>query len=629
MFELIQKRKRIAQVVLVLLIIPFAFFGLEQYSSSVGGRSDVATVNGSSITQEEFDEALRSQRERLRAAFGPGIDLDSLDTPQARRALLEQLVSQRLLLDAALRAGLAVSDEELRQTIAAIPAFQGEGGFSRTNYEALLRAQNMTPQMFEARLRQDIALARLTEAVAGTAIVSRTVAARLEALQSERREVQESLVAAQPFLGQVKVGEDEVKAYYEANLAEFRVPARVRAEYLVLSAEQLAAQEEIPLAEIRAAWEGSQGKAFAERRAAREKIEGLLATLRKNPQAFAELAKQESADTLSAQAGGDLGFQAPGALVKPFEEALFRLKPGQLSGVVETEFGFHLIRLDEVRTRDGREERRASHILVEAPTAAKPFEEARAAIEAEMRRERARRRFLELAEAFSNMVYEQPDSLKPAAERFGLKVQASDWLTRTPTASAGVLGNAKLLGALFAEDALRLQRNTDAIEVAPNVLVSARVIEHEPESQRKLEDLGAEIERMLRAREAARLAQEAGNAKLAELRKGGDAGVQWSAPKTVSRRSAQGIPASALRQIMAADAQKLPAYAGAERGAQGYMLYRVTKALEPEARPEAQRAAERQRIVQAAGARQLEAYVASLRERADVEIRSANLGKNP
>lgn len=620
MFELIQKRKRLAQVVLVLLVIPFAFFGLESYTRSVGGRDDVATVNGSSITQEEFAEALRNQRERLRTAFGPGIDLDALDTPQARRALLDQLVSQRLLLDAALRAGLAVSDEELRETIVAIPAFQGEGGFSRANYEALLRAQNLTPQMFEARLRQDIALSRLTEAVAGTAIVSRTVAERLEALQSERREVQESLIAAQPFLARVKVGEDEVKAYYASNAAEFRVPARVRAEYLVLSAERLAGGEQVSEAELRAAYEAraAQYQVAEQRRASHilvkteDEARRLAAEVRKDPASFAELAKKHSQDPGSAPAGGDLGFFGRGMMVPAFEDAAFRMQPGEVGEPVQSEFGWHVIRLTGVQ-----------------PAKTRPFEALREELAAELARQQGARRFAEAAEAFSNMVYEQPDSLKPAAERFGLPLQTSGWLARTPTAEAGVLGNAKLLGALFAADALEHRRNTDAIEVAPKVLVAARVIEHQPETQRKLVEVRAEIEQRLRTQEAARLAQQAGNAKLAELRKGGDAGVQWGAAKAVSRRSPQGVPAGALRQIMAADAQKLPSYAGAERGAEGYMLYRVTKVLEPEARPEAQKTAEQQRSAQLAGARQLEAFVASLRERADIEVRAANLEKNP
>jgi peptidyl-prolyl cis-trans isomerase D len=621
MFEIIHKRKRLAQIVLVLLVIPFAFFGLESYTRTVGGRDDVATVNGSPITQAEFAEELRRQQDRLRAAFGPNIDTEALDTMESRLALLDSLVSQRLVADAALRGGLSVSDEALRETIAAVPAFQGENGFSRSNYEALLRAQNMTPQTFEARLRHDMALAQLTEAVRGSAIVSRTVTERLEAIQAERREVQEALVAAQPFLARVKVSDAQVQAYYEANPAEFRVPERVRAEYLVLSAEALGRREPVAETDLNAAYAARAGqyRVDEQRRASHilvkteEEAAQLAAEARRNPGRFAELAKKHSQDPGSAANGGDLGFFGRGMMVPAFEEAAFRMKEGEISAPVKSDFGWHVIRVSGVQ-----------------PAKVRPLAEVRVELAAELARQQGARRFAEAAEAFSNMVYEQPDSLKPAAERFTLQLQKSGWISRAvPTPDAGVFASPKLQGALFADDAVKARRNTDAIDVAPNVLVAARVIEHQPEAQKKLEDVRADIEHRLRAAEAARLAQQAGEAKLAELRKGAEAGLSWGAPKAVSRRSPQGVPAGALRQILAAAPGKLPAYVGAARGTEGYMLYRVAKLLEPEAKTEAQRAAERARAAQLAGARQLDAYVASLRARADIEIRQGNLEKKP
>lgn len=621
MFGLIQKRKRLAQVVLVLLVVPFAFFGLESYTRSIGARDDVAVVNGSAITQAEFAEELRRQQDRLRAAFGANIDIAALDTTESRLALLDSLVSQRLIADAALRGGLLVSDEQLRDTIAAVPAFQGEGGFSRSNYEALLRAQNMTPQMFEARLRQDLSLAQLTDAVRGTAIVSRTVTERLEAILAERREVQEALVAAQPFLGQVKVSDAQVQAYYDANSAEFRVPERVRAEVLVLSAEALGEREPIAEAELKAAYEAraSQYRVDEQRRASHilvpteEQAAKLAAEARKSPGRFAELAKKHSQDPGSAANGGDLGFFGRGMMVPAFEQAAFRMKEGEIGAPVKSEFGWHVIRLTGVQ-----------------PAKSRAFAEVRAELAAELSRQQGARRFAEAAEAFANMVYEQSDSLKPAAERFKLPLQTSGWVSRNvPTPDAGVLGSPKLLGALFADDAIKARRNTDAVEVAPNVLAAARVIEHQPESQKTLDQVRADIEQRLRAQAASRLAEQAGEAKLAALRQGGDAGLGWSAAKAVSRRSPQGVPAGALRQIFAADPAQLPAYVGAARGAEGYMLYRVAKLLEPELKPETQKSAERGRAAQFAGARQLDAYVDSLRERADIEIRQGNLEKKP
>jgi len=619
MFEFVTKHKRLIQIAFVLLIVPpFAFFGMESYTRTIGGKEDVATVDGAGISQREFGEELRRQQERLRAAFGRGFDPAALDTPESRAALLESLVSQRLLADAALRGQLSMSDDELRETIAAIPAFQAAGSFSKANYEALLRAQNMTPQMFEARLRYDLSLAQLTRSLAESAIVPRSVTERLVALQEQRREVAESLVAAQPYLAQVTIGADQLQTYFAANAPEFLIPERVRAEYVVLSAEALGRQDPVSDAELKAAYEAraAQYKVEEQRRAShillktKEEAGKLAAELRKAPGRFAELAKKHSQDPGSAEKGGDLGYFGRGMMVPAFEEAAWRQKEGEIGNPVQSDFGWHLIRVTGVQAGKARS-----------------LDEVRAELAAELGRQKGTRRFAEAAETFSNMVYEQSDSLKPAAERYRLPVQASGWVTRTPTAESGVLGNAKLLGALFAADSVQSKRNTDAVEVAPNVLVAARVLEHQPASQKKFEQVRGDIEQLLRRDEAARLAQKDGAAKLEALRKGADAGVKWGSPKAVSRRSPQGVPSTALRQILAADASTLPGYVGAGRGEDGYMLYRVGRLLEPEPKPEAQKTADLARAAQQAGADQLEAYVASLRARATVEIYKANLEK--
>jgi peptidyl-prolyl cis-trans isomerase D len=475
--------------------------------------------------------------------------------------------------------------------------------------------------MYESRLRLDLALSQLAQSIRGTAIASRSVTERLEAIQAERREVQESLVAAQPFLAQVQVGAAQVQAYYQANPAEFRVPERVRAEYLVLSAEALGRREPVAEADLKAAYEAraSQYRVDEQRRASHvlvkteEEAARLAAEARKNPGRFAELARKHSQDPGSAANGGDLGLFGRGMMVPAFEAAAFRMQVGEISAPVKSEFGWHVIRVTGVQ-----------------PAKVRPLAEVRAELAAELARQQGARRFAEAAEAFSNMVYEQADSLKPAAERFNLPLQTSGWIARgAAPGDAGVLASPRLQGALFAADAVKARRNTDAIEVAPNVLAAARVIEHQPESQHKLEQVRADIEGRLRAQAAARLARQAGEAKLAALREGGAAGLGWGAPKAVSRRSPQGVPAGALRQILAADPGKLPAYVGAERGTEGYMLYRVVRPLEPEPKTEAQKAAERARAAQSAGALQLDAYVASLRARADIEVRQGNLEKKP
>ena len=627
MFDWVQKHKLIAQIFLGLIAITFATWGIESYTRVQGSRDAVATVDGMEIQQREFSEELRRQQEQLRQMFRGQVDPAMLDTPESRRALLDSLIGQRLVAASAHKAHLSVPDELLYETITSIPAFQVEGKFSKQAYETVLRQQNppLSPRQFEERMRQDLAVQQLTRALGDSAIAPRSVAARLSALESQQREVSEARIAAQQFLPQVKIDDAALKTYYDAHPDEFRVAERVRAEYLVLSQQALQAQETVSPEEVAKHWEATYGAQAREREEARRKAQAVLAAVRRDPGGFAELAKKESQDPGSRENGGDLGFAPRGAFVKPFEDAVFRLKEGAISDIVESEFGLHIIRLTGIRRVDGKEERRASHILINAPGAAKPLEAQRADIEAELKKQKAARRFAEAAENFSNMVYEQADSLKPAAERFKLPLQTSGWISRSPNQELGALDNPKLLAALFSSDSLQNKRNTDAIEVAPNTLVAARVVEHQPAKQRSFDEVKKELAERLRQREAAELAKKDGAAKLEQLRKGESAGVTWGSAKMVSRASPQGMPGDVLREVVSADVAKLPAYVGMPVPGAGYLLVRISKVVEaPPKQPAADSAA---RIAGIYGAAQFEAYVDSLRSRADIELNAANLEK--
>ena len=617
MFEFVTKHKRLIQILFVILIVPpFAFFGLESYTRSLHQADEVARVDGSSISLREYEEARRAQMERLRSVFGRGADLATLDSPQMREAVVETLVTQRLVAAEAAKSGIVISDDLLRETIQSNPAFQRDGRFDGANYRQVLLAQGMSEAAFEQRLRHDLAIERLGQSIAETAIASRTVSAEQAALEGQRREISEALIAADAFLGQVKVEEPQLKAYYEANRDRFKVPERVRVEYLVLSAADLGRETAVTEDELKAAYAAREKQyGVAEQRRAshilvktQAEAERLTADARKSPARFAELAKKYSQDPGSAQAGGDLGQFGRGMMVKAFEDAAFAMKEGEITGPVQSEFGFHVIRLTGIVQGHSRS-----------------LEEVRKELTAELASQKGSRRFAEAAEAFGQMVYEQSDSLAPAAERFKLEVRKSDWLARQAKDAPAPFNHPKLLAALFAKDAIEARRNSDAIEVAPNVLVSARVVAHETETLRKFEDVRASIEKLLQRQEAAKLAKQDGAAKLELLAKNADPGLKWSAPRTVAVRDAQPLSADARRRIFAADAAKLPQYVGDERGDLGYAIYRVQQVIAPAARSDEQKAEDFAAAGRRAGSEQLEAWLKSQRARAKVDINRAAL----
>ena len=616
MFDFVAKHKRLIQLVLALTMVPFAFFGLDYYTRASRGSNEVAEVDGTPVMAREYADELRRQQDRLRQVLGQNADLTPFDTPEMRMAVLDSLISQRLLTNEVAGARLYLSKEEVVAYILAAPEFQENGKFSAERYANYLRAANMTDEGNVAKLRLDIPAARLASTIAGTALEPRAVADRLTAIEGEKREVSEAIVPAAPFMADIKPDEAAMKAYYDANAAQYKVPERIRAEYVTLSAEALARGESVSEAELKAAFDARAAQfAVAEQRRAshilvktQEEADKLLAEARKSPQRFAELAKQHSTDTGSAASGGDLGMNPKGSLASPaLEEEIFKLKPGEV-GVVKSEFGYHVVRLAAIQAGKGGS-----------------LEDARKDLTAELLRQKAAKKFAEVAEPFNNLVYEQSDSLKPAAERYKLKVETTGWFTRQGTGEVGPLAHPKLLAALFSPDATKQHRNTDAIEVAPGVLVAARVAEYQPEAQRPYEEVKAEVARALARREAAALAKKEGESKLAALAKGGDAGLAWSAAKPVSRQDAQGLSQGALRKVMSADVAKLPAYTGLERGEEGYVIYRIGRVIPAPAHSAAQIAEARARYDQQAGAQQLDAYVLSLRARAKVEVRPANL----
>ncbi|MCX7142482.1 MAG: SurA N-terminal domain-containing protein [Proteobacteria bacterium] len=629
MFDLVRNNKRLVQVLLALITLPFAFWGIESYQRGASTSLDIAEVGGQKITVQEFAQAQRDQQERLRSMLGGKIDPALLDTPEQRAELLDGLIQQRLLAMQAYKSNLVVTDQQLREIITGLPAFQENGKFSKARYDSLLRAQGMSDVVFEARLRRDVEMQQLNGAVAESSLISKDQVGRMLAIQGQQREVSEMLLSFEQFAAEVKLAPEAVNAYYDKNPSEFLLAEQVRAEFVVLNATSLAALETVSETDLRAWYDANVGSKFDVRAVARKKAEDLLAQLKSAPEKFEELAKQNSQDPGSKDSGGDLGFFARGAMVKPFDEAVFKLKPGQMSGIVETDFGFHIIKVTGAKPAKGTEpeQRQASHILINAPAAAKDFPAMRAEIEKELKKQRLGKRFAEAAETFTNLAYEQPDTLQPIAEKFKIKAQQSGWIARRADASAGALNNQKILDALFSPESLKTKHNTEVVDTGGDTLLVARAIEHKPASVRPLDEVKAEITKKLIQQESMKLVNQRGAAKYADVQNGKETGIAWSAPKIVSREGKPVVHPDALKAIFRVGTGKLPAYLGVELRDRGYGLYRISRVIEAAPANEAAEKNMREQLARQTAQQDYAAYLASLKAANKIEINKANLEK--
>ncbi|MDP2878346.1 MAG: SurA N-terminal domain-containing protein [Sulfuricella sp.] len=621
MLEIIRDRAQglIAKIIIGLITIPFALWGVDSYIRD-GDKADIlAEVNGQEITRQEFSRTLKEQQERMRGAMGERFDPAMLDRPEVRQSVLDGLVQQRLLAMEANRVGFNLPDTLLASIIAEIPEFQQDGKFSQARYESMIRAQDMTPAVFESRLRQNLVIQQLFEGLSHGVAVPRASEEMVARLAEQQREISQAMLTPEQYMIQLKVDPAGIKAYYDKHREEFLVPEQARLDYVVLSADELRQQMVASDEEVKKYYDehSAQYNEPEQRRAShiliaeRTQAERILKEIKQNPAKFEDIAKQHSKDPGSAAKGGDLGFFARGAMVKPFEDAAFGMKGGEISALVQSDFGFHIIKLTAIRQGGARS-----------------LDEVRGEIAPELKKHKAVKKFAELAETFSNTVYEQPDSLKPVADALKLKIQSSPWISKKGTDMA-LLKHPKLLQAVFSEDALKLKRNTEAVEVAPNTLVAARVAEHKAASYKPFEDLHTELAKRLLHEQGNAMAVKQGKDALASLQKGGAvADLKWGATILINRENASSMGKDALSQIFRADTGKLPAYTGIENPKGGYLLIKVSKVVEPGAIDPAKKKSYASQLRQAFAQEYSSAYLASLKQKADISIKKEKLEKS-
>jgi peptidyl-prolyl cis-trans isomerase D len=591
MFDFVRKHTRILQLLLLILILPsFVVFGIQGYDSFLNEDEVVAKVAGQKVTASEMDLAHRRLVERIRSQQ-PNVDAARLDSPEVKRSALDSLLMDKVMLAAVNDQRLIAPETRIQRLFYTSPDFAQLRNADGSLNTKLLESQGITSAQFAERMRQQISLSQVTGGIEGTAAASatsnkiavdslfqvrdvqwlkfeaRTYAASLnptpEQLKKffdepkqastfmlpERADVQYVVLDLDALKGRVTVSEEELRKYYQENLKLYTRDEERRASHILIKADKAAPADA--------------------RKAARAKAEALLAEVRKTPAVFAELARKNSEDEGSAQNGGDLDFFGRGAMVKPFEDATFALKKGEISGVVESDFGFHIILLTDVRGG-----------------VATPFETARPEIEDNVRKQLAQRLYAESAEKFTNAVYEQSDSLKGVADELKLSIQTANGVVRVPTGKdAGVFGNIKLLESLFDATNRSKARNTEAIEVGPNKLVSARVVKHYPSARPAFETVQAQIKERWVAVESAKAAQADATQKLTLWQKN-PAESKMPDSLQMSRRLAFAQPAAVLDAVMRIPEKDLPAWKVVDLGAEGAALIKVNKILPPVLSPE-------------------------------------------
>ncbi|MCY7370181.1 MAG: SurA N-terminal domain-containing protein [Polaromonas sp.] len=630
MFDFNRKHTKVTMALLFLLIVPsFVLFGLDGYTRNTDQGVKVANVAGQPILQSEWDRAHQREIDSLRAQM-PTLDAKMLDSPEARFGTLERLLRDRVTAAAADKFKLSTSDERLARELEQSPEIaalrRADGTLDIERYRQLLAAQGLSSDSFEANVRADLSRRQVLGVPQSTGLAGKAISEVALNAFFEKREIQVASFKTADFSARINPGASDLEQFYKANEKLFQAPEQASVEYVVLDLDAVMKTISVNDADLKTYYDqniqrltlgeerrashiliASPASAAApEREKAKAKASELRASVIKAPATFADVARENSQDPGSAAKGGDLEFFSRGAMVKPFEDAAFALKKGEISEVVESDFGYHVIQLTDLKTPKQRS-----------------FEEMRGELQAEMKKQLAQKKFSEVAENFTNGVYEQPDSLKPIAERLKLDLKTATNVSRQPPPDAkGALANAKFLNAIFSPDSIEKKRNTEAIEVGPSQLASARIVQYAPARTRPFVEVADQVRQRLVAERGAVEAKKEGAAKLAAWKA---APITASLQKAVvvSRQQAQDLLPEVVNAALRADASALPGapvFVGVDLGQQGYAIVKVNKVEPREAMPEEAAKQARDQYLQAFSAAESQAFYNGLKERFKGEI---------
>ncbi len=619
-----------AWTILILVSVPFALWGVNQYFDS-GPQVSVADINDYSISHDDWQRAYQQERSRLQELLGANFDPQRIDEGGLKDDVLNRLIDTRVMEEAVDEYDMHMSDAQLAARIHELPYFQESNKFSPERYQSYLTSQGMTPADFEARFRQSLLLSQLEMGITQTMpITERHIDAAIS-LRDQRRDIAYVILPLEQMLSGIQVSAEQAARYYKTHSKRYIDPERVVLDYVELKAADMTAQFTPKEEELRAVYaDQMQGQAVTQeqRRAsqivvyvpkdapaaavtkAQAKVQVIQNRLSKG-EAFDKVAKEMSDDAGTAAEGGDMGFFAKGSKDPAIENALFSMQVDEISKPLRTPLGFHVVKLTAIKPKSG-----------------KTFAEMRPELEQEYRRHSAETRFFELADQLSDVAFENPESLEPAAKALQLQVQRSPWITRA--GGSGIGAHPRVVEAAFSPDVMEEGNNSEPIEIEPTHVVVVRVKERRAARLPPLAEIREKVTADVRRHLAQEKVQAIGQQLLKRLNKGETmAALAQERKLTIQReagiaRTADKVPAPIVE---AAFKLKRPdknqsSYTSVELPSGDYALVALS-AVHDGAAPSLtkdQRASYRNELANNYGQNQIEAMVDALRKQADVKI---------
>ena len=607
-----------AKIILALILVPFALFGIDSYLNQAGNNLSIAKVNGYKIALPEYNRAIENVRNRIMSE-GKKVDPAMFDSFEFKESVIDGLITKQLLNNDIKKSRFRITDQQLSQYIIGMPEFQKDGKFSQEIYDKVLQNNQLTPKKFEESIRNDLLIQQVRDGLQKLTFIPPNNLAETLKATSQQREISVAEFKTKEYMTKANIAEKDMQAFYDQNKSKFLAPEQVKAEFVVFSLANILPTINVTEDEIKSFFKANADKYQnqqqreashiliaasknappAEKAKAKAKAEDVLNQIRKNPKQFEELAKKYSQDPESAKKGGDLGSFGRGMMVKPFDDAVFSMKVNEISNIVESDFGYHIIKLTKIIGEGGG------------------FDAMRPQIKAELIYQKGQEKFAALAEEFSNKVYEQSSSLDAVSKRFNLPIQKTDWISRND--SDKFFKNEALMSALYSKESIKDHRNTEAIEVTPNNLISARVVDYKAQSTKPFADVRKNIEDYLKFESAKKMVASEGEVALKSLTNASRK-IDWQPATLVDRKNTKGLSDAVVNHAYKMPTDKLPSYSGFMDGNNGYVIVKVNKVSFPNESNEENKQAFASDYSEALSAEYLSAYLKGLKAKASVSV---------